>query len=218
MDDPTAVADALDELDIVAPVVVLEADLHGSHASVAQLDGAASTLVRVDRLAARRVREDALRAAAEEAPERLIEGTTHEVPDGHLDGPRTAAVEVDGLADLPDDLGSSRIDADEVTPEFRQVRQVVAARVPGDTVVGVDCDERRLDARPRHGVPGGPERRVERERVPTRLDRGDLQFRCRRNTRSLPGRAALPAGARPLRTEARTRLRWPRPSPRGSHA
>ena len=79
-----------------------------------------------------------------------------EIPDGDLDDPVAAVVEVDGLEDLVDGLGARAVDADEQPLEQLAVRNAVAARVPLDAVVGADDDDRRVlvrraapDPRPR---------------------------------------------------------------------
>ena len=68
---------------------------------------------------------------------------------------------------------SDDVEADEQPLEQLAVGQRVAARVALDAVVGADDHDRRLLGRPRLGVPGGEERRLERVAVAPRLDRRD---------------------------------------------
>ena len=82
-------------------------------------------------------------------------------------------MEVDRLANLADDLRAERIDADKQALEHRAVWERVAARVPLDAFVRADYHERRLLLRARLRIPRDPERRVERELVPPRLDGRD---------------------------------------------
>ena len=82
-------------------------------------------------------------------------------------------VEVDRLAQLADHLGSHRVDADEQPLQQLAVGQRVPARVSLDAVVTADDHHRRLLLGARDGIPRHPERRLEREDVAPRLDRGD---------------------------------------------
>ena len=166
-------AHRLDDLDVAAPVVVVEAQLHRAHAAVAQRGDAPRALLGRHGLAGRGVREQPLRASAEQPPQRLADQPPDEVPDRHLDRPRAPAVEVDGLEDLAHGLGPHRVDADEQAVEQRGVRDVVAARVAGDAVLRAHDDERRLDRRARRRVPRRAKRRVERDGVAAHLDAGD---------------------------------------------
>ena len=205
------VADRLDDLDVAAPVGVVEAELDGPHAAVAQRRDAPRALVRAHRLGGRGVREQPPRAAAELAHQRLADEPPDEVPDRHLDGPRPAAVEIDRLEDLPDRLGPQRVEADEQSLEERGVRHVVAARVAGDAVLGAHDHERRLDRRARHRVPRGPERRVEDDGIPAHLDAGDPRRGGGRGHGRRHGgaraHAAAPSSSRTTRPVAPSRSR-----------
>ena len=86
----------------------------------------------------------------------------------------SAVVEIDDLAELAHDLRPQRVDADEQPLEQRAVGQPVAARTALEAVVAAHDHDRRLLPRPRHGIPGDPKRRLEREDVPPRLDACDL--------------------------------------------
>ena len=108
----------------LAPVVVVEAELDALTPAARRATARRARSSGSDGLAARGVREDAIRATAEQAPERLVERTPDEVPHGHLGRPRAAAVEVDGLAELPHDLRPEGIDTDQVALERPRVRQV----------------------------------------------------------------------------------------------
>ena len=149
----------------------MEAELDRAHASLDEREAPLGTLRRLDRLSGRRVREQPLAAAAEELPDGLLERPADDVPDRDLDRPRPPAVEVDRLADLAHGLRSERVDADEQALELRPVGQAVSARGDaGDAVVGMDEHDRRLLLGPRHRVPGGAERGVERVAVDAALD------------------------------------------------
>ena len=123
------VAHRLDDRDVLAPVGVVEAELDGPHAGVAQRRDAPGALLGLDQLAARGVGEQPLAAAAEQTPQRLAQRAADEVPGRDLGGPRPPAVEVDRLADLADQLRAARVEPDEQALEQRGVGQVVAARV-----------------------------------------------------------------------------------------
>ena len=139
----------------------MEADLDRLHAGVSKRHAPRRPFVRLEQLGARDIREQALRAAAEELPQRLPRRLAEQVPDGCLDRPRPAAVEVDRLLQLADELRPERIETDENRLEQLVVGQLVAARPPRDAFVGVDADERRILVVPRRGIPGDVERRVE---------------------------------------------------------
>ena len=209
------VAHGLDDGDVVAPVGMVEADLDGADARVAQCQHPAGTLGRLDQLTARGVGEQPLRAPAQQPPQRFPERSRGEVPDGHLDDPGAPAVEVDGLAQLAHDLGAAGIEPDQQPLEQRRVGQLVAAGVPRRAVAGAHDDERRLAARPRHRVPRRAERRVEREPVAPDLDRRDLHVRRRRSRCSRRPLAAPPARERRPPSAGRARPRSPRAWPRG---
>src|SRR5262249_3421858 len=121
-----------------------------------------------------RVRDQLLVAPAEQLPQRDAERLAERVPDRDLDGPRPAAVEVDRLADLADDLGALDVDTGEQPlAEGPGGQPVAARRPPGAPLGGVDEDGGRLLLRPRHWIPGGSKRRVERVPVDAGLDPGD---------------------------------------------
>ena len=95
-------------------------------------------------------------------PERLVERSADEIPDGDLDRPVAAA---GGSRRSRRSRGRSRCAADRPRREALErlaVGKAVAARVALDAVVGADEDDRRVLMRARHGVPGGRERRIER--------------------------------------------------------
>ncbi len=167
------VADRLDDGDIVAPVGVMEPDLHRADPRLAKLDHSRDTLLERKQLCIRRVREQPLRPPAEQLPARRLERAADEIPHGDLRRPWARVVEVDRLAQLVYDLSAERIDADEQPLEELTVRQRVAACVALDSVVAADDHDRRLLPRARDWVPGDAERRLEREDVASRLDAGD---------------------------------------------
>ena len=170
---PDGISDSLDDGNILTPVGVVKADLDGLHARVAKRDAAARALGRLDQLAARRIGDEAIRAAAEELPDGLAGHLPDQIPDGGLGDPGAAAVEVDRLTELTDDLRAEGVKADEERFEQRAIGQVIAARPARDAVVGVDADERRLLVVARNRVPGSAERWVEGHAVAARLDRAD---------------------------------------------
>ena len=86
-------------------------------------------------------------------------------------------VEVDCLAELVDDLGTQRIDADEQPLEQLPVRQRVTACIALDAVVAAHDHDRRFLTRARHGIPRDPQRRIEWENVAARLDGCDPHAR-----------------------------------------
>ena len=120
--------------------------------------------------AGRGVRDQRVRSSAQQPPERLAERASDQIPHRDLDGPRPAPVEVDRLADAPDHLGPTGIDADEESRQELGVRQGRAARHPERAVVGVHEHDRLPQAVAGNGIPRGAERRIERELVPPDLD------------------------------------------------
>ena len=152
----------------------MEAELDGLHALVPQRDDPVRALARLDQLPGRGVGEQSLGASAEEPPERLPGRLADEVPDRDFERPGAAAVEVDGLAELPDHLGSKRIQPGDEPPEQLCIGHGVAAGPAAQALVGVNADERRVDPLARHGVPGGAEGRIEREGVAPDLDARDF--------------------------------------------
>ena len=158
------VAHGGDHGDVLAPVGVVEAELDGADAPLAKRETALDALLRLEQLAARGVGEEPLasgrRGASRAATSSALPTS---VPDRDLDRPRPAAVQVDRLADLADDLRPQRVDADEQTLEQLPVGQSVAARRDArDALVRVHEHDGRLLRGPRHRIPGGAERRVER--------------------------------------------------------
>src|SRR5205814_8142246 len=130
-------------------------------------------LLRRQELAARCVGEEARGPAAEEPPERRAGGLADEVPDRDLDRPRSAAVQVDRLADLAHDLGAERVEADEQALEQLPVGQAVAARgYAGYALVRAHEHERRVLVSARDGIPRGLAARVERGAVGASLASG----------------------------------------------
>ena len=148
----------------------MEANLDRLDAGVAKRDAPARALVRLDELAARRVGEEAVGAAAEELPDRLAGRLADEIPDRSLDDPGPAAVEVDGLADLPHELRAERVEADEERLELGAIRECVAARPSREPLVRVNANERRDLMIARDRIPGCTERRVEVDAVASGLD------------------------------------------------
>ena len=138
-------AHAFDHREVRTPVAAVEPELDRAHASLGEREAPLGTLRRLDGLSGRRVGEQPLAAAAEELPDRLLERPADDVPDRDLDCPRTSAVEVDGLADLPHGLRPEGVDTDEQPLELSPVGEAVSARGDaGDAGVGVDEDDRRL--------------------------------------------------------------------------
>jgi hypothetical protein len=85
-----------------------------------------------------------------------------------------AAVQRAGLdrADVPGDR--ERVGADEQVPVGVEAVHGVAGADADDAVVGVDAHDRRVEHGAGLGVPGGAQRRVEREAHPVQRDVGDL--------------------------------------------
>ena len=127
---PDRVAHRRDHLDVVAPVIVVEAQLDGAHAA---RRAAPRTGPRARAPAAaphRGVGEERLAAPAEQLPQGHAERTADEVPDRDLERPGPAAVEVDGLAELAHDLGAERVEPRQQPLEQDGVGQRVAAGIP----------------------------------------------------------------------------------------
>ena len=217
---PDGLAHRLDRRQVEAPVLRVEAELDRTHAGVAELDAAPNALLGRDELARRRVRAHALACSAEELPERDSLRPSGEIPDGDLEDPVAAVVEVDALDDPVDDVVARRVDAEEEAREEPVIREPVSARVALDTVVRAHDRDRRLLLRPRHGVPRRVERRVERIPVAPGLDRRDLHAasvaaveRVAKRVAPLDesgGRVRVPPGdARPERLPRRSPAREP---------
>ena len=127
-------------------------------------------------------------------------------------------MEVDGLAQLADHLGPQRVEAHEQALEQLRVGEVVAARVAGQPVLRAHDHEAGVQRRARHGIPGGAERRVERERVAPHLDAGDPHQRPTSATAVVGvGRLLALVGQRPHRIGpgGRAHRRWRRGWPLG---
>jgi hypothetical protein len=152
----------------------VQAELDRAYARLPQRAAAPNALVRVDELAARRVREDAVARSPEEPPERLAAGAADKVPDGELDDPVAAVMEVDRLDDAMNDLGVLDLPPDEEALEELAVGDAVAARVPLAALVRAHDRDGRVLVGARDGVPRGRERWIERVAVAPRLDRRDL--------------------------------------------
>ena len=162
---PDGVADRLDDPDVVAPVGMMEADLDGLHARVAERDATAGALVGLDELSARDVREQPLGAAAEELPDRLSRRLAEQRPRQRprrsrhrppwkstvSSSSRTSSVRKGSRPTRSDSScswsGSASPLAQPVTPSS-----------------GVNADERRLLVVARDRIPRGAKRRVEARR------------------------------------------------------
>src|SRR5205807_1845388 len=105
---------------------------------------AGDALLGTQQLRVRRIRNETIRAATEQLPTRSVERAADEIPDRRLRSPRPRMVEVDRLAELVDDLGPQRIDADEQPLEQLPVRQRVTACVALDAVVAAHDHDRRF--------------------------------------------------------------------------
>ena len=69
---------------------------------------------------------------------------------------------------------ASGVGPDEQVLELLEADHRVAAADPGQPVVGLHAHDRGVERAARHRIPGGVERRVEREPQALRRDRGDL--------------------------------------------
>ena len=116
-----------DDLHVLAPVGVVEADLECAHAGVARARRPAGALGGVDQLAARGVRE--MRSLRPPSSRQTgLSSRRRRGPSRPLDRPGPAAMEVDRLADLAHRFGAARVEADEEMLEQLAVGQAVAAR------------------------------------------------------------------------------------------
>ena len=206
---PTASRTSLDDLDVAAPVVVVEAELDGAHAAVAQRRDAPGALLAVDGLAARGVGEQALGAAAEQPPERLAERRARRGPRSRprpsTGGRRGSRPSRRSRAPTSVRAGRRR----RAAAEQRGVGQVVAARVAGDP-----SSERTISVasrRARLGIPGGANGGSSGTRSADSIARSHVSRLCSRASRLL----APPASAR---TARRREERRDAPAARGSPA
>ena len=115
--------------------------------------------------------------AAEQGRDRQAGDLAGDVPQGDLERPVAAGVEVDRLErpDVPGD--GQRVLADEQVLVRLEAVHRVARADPDDPLVGLDPDDRRRERAPRDRVPGGRERRVERHDEAVEADAGDAHVR-----------------------------------------
>ena len=78
-------------------------------------------------------------------------------------------------------LDVERVPADEEVLVGLEAVHRVAGADPGQPLVGLDEDERRLEPTARHRIPGCREGRVELERDPAQANGGDLHDPGRKN-------------------------------------
>ena len=96
-----------------------------------------------------------------------------DVPQRDLERPVAAGVEVDRLEDADVTGDRQRIAADEQVLEGLEAVHRVARSDADDALVGLDPDDRRRERAARDRVPGGRERRVERQDETVQSDAGD---------------------------------------------
>ena len=111
--------------------------------------------------------------AAEERRDRDSGDLADDVPQRDLDRPVATGVEVDRLEDADVAGDRQRIAADEQVLEGLEAVHRVARSDADDALVGLDPDDRRRERAPRDRVPGGRERRVERQDETVEADGGD---------------------------------------------
>lgn len=186
------VPDLLYHLEVFTPVGVIEADLGGAHAALAQRLQTANAFLGWHALTARGVADQTIGPAAQQQPERRVQRSSDQVPDGDLRRPGPAAMKVDRLTDLTDHLGLKGIDAAEEMLELLAVGKRRASRDAGQSLVRVDDDQRFVDVVTRNRIPGRVERRIERIAIMPGFDRGNAQLSGLRSK----GCAPLPDGRR----------------------
>ena len=118
-----------------------------------------------------------VRGAAEERGDGQPRDLADDVPQGHLERPVPAGVEVDRL-DRPDVASDGqRVPADEQVLERVEAIHRVARADPHDALVGLDPDDRGREGPARDRVPRGREGRVQRHDQSLASDRGDTHER-----------------------------------------
>ena len=197
----------------------VDPDLEGAEPFVAEPERRRRPLVGRQEHPARGVGRDPVAGPAEERRHREAGDLAGDVPQGRLEGPIAAGVEVDGLerADVPGD--GQRVLADEQVLEGLEPVHGVAGADPDHALVGLDPDDRDREDGPWHRVPGRREWRVERDPQPVEPDRRDTH---RPGSIADPTRCGTVAGraAGRARGGART-ARWtshPTAAPRSSNS
>ncbi len=133
-------------------------------------------LLRALELAGGHVRGQPGRLAAEQGGHRQPGHLAGDVPQRGLQRPVPPGVEVDRLQrpHVPGD--PQRIVTDEQVGVRLEAGHRVARPDTGQAGVGLDPYQGGVEPLPRHRVPRGPERRVERQPEPVEPDRGDLHL------------------------------------------
>ena len=205
---PDRVAHRLDDLDVVAPVGVVEAELDRPHArgraapATRRARSSGATSSPLDAYASM-----PLAAPAEQLPERLARAAAPTRS-------QTATSAIHGRPPWKSTVSKSsrttsvRRGSSPTSSRASSVRvgQVVAAREALRAVVGGDDDERRVRPAARHGIPGRAEGRVERDPYAASRARRSRSLAMRTlapcSTRWTPPRGDRPARAPPRPTRA----------------
>ena len=158
---------------LVEPVA-RDPDLDRADAALHERQRVLRALLGRPQLAPRRVGGDPLAGAAKQHRDRLARGLPGQVPKSRLQRPVAAGVERDRLERPHVARDRERVGPDEQVLELLEPHHRVAAADADQAGIGVHAHDRRLKRPARHGIPGGVERRIERQPQALRLDRGDL--------------------------------------------
>ena len=112
-------------------------------------------------------------APAEQRRDRQAGDLAEQVPQGRFERPVPAGVEVDGLEDAHVAGDGQRVLADEQVLEGVEAVHRVARPDARDALVGLDPDDGGRERPARDRIPGGRERRIERQDEPLQADGGD---------------------------------------------
>ena len=161
-----------DGLEPVRRPVGVDPDLHRPEALVADPDARTPLVRRRDARPSRHT-PGARPSPRRTGPRRAAGDLADEVPERGLERPVAAGVEGDRLERPDVARDAQRVLAEEQVLVRREAVHRVARADARDALVGLDPDERRRERRPRDGVPGREERRVERSLEPRDADPGD---------------------------------------------
>ena len=123
----------------------IDPDLERREAFLAEPQGGLGALGRGEQRPARGVGRDAVRRAAEQGRDRQSGDLAEQVPQGRLERPVAAGVEVDGLEDAHVAGDGERVLADEQMLERLEPVHRVARPDAGHALVGLDPDDGRRE-------------------------------------------------------------------------
>ncbi len=153
--------------------VARDAHLERAEALLAQRQRVLGPRLWGAQLAERGVGGDAVDRAAEQRRAGHAERLSGEIPERRLERPRPPRVQLDRLQRARVAREAQRVLAEEQVGVGDEPVHRVARADADEALVGLHAHERGVEGRPRNGVPGGAEGRVEGERQALERDRRD---------------------------------------------